>query len=262
MASTRLLGKPLRQIRGLPMVEHVRRRALLCRGFSEVIVATCDRQIQEAIEGLGGRVIMTSASHPAATDRVAEAARQLECTHVVNVQGDEILVLPEELERLVRAIEAEPMTPAWNALGPIEHVEELADRTAVKCAVSESGRVLFCSRDVSRVPRGEDGGFEPFRRVLGILGYRRDVLQRYGELSRTPLERAEEIDQSRIIEHDITLQGVAFAKGYPGINDLREVELVERYLEEDPAQRAVLERIVHSSLFVVHSKLTNTATEQ
>ncbi|MDP3768387.1 MAG: NTP transferase domain-containing protein, partial [Dehalococcoidia bacterium] len=97
MASSRFPGKPLLDVRGLPMVEHVRRRAELCGRFSDVVVATCDWEIAAAVERFGGRCVMTSASHPGATDRVAEAAAALDCTHVVNVQGDELLILPEDL---------------------------------------------------------------------------------------------------------------------------------------------------------------------
>ena len=108
MGSSRFPGKPLIKVRGLPMVEHVRRRAVLSRVFSAVVVATCDREIADAVEGFGGTVIMTSAAHQAATDRVAEAMTHLDCTHVVNVQGDELLVLPIDLARMVGAMTATP----------------------------------------------------------------------------------------------------------------------------------------------------------
>ena len=253
MASSRLPGKPLLEVHGLPMTEHVRRRALLCRRFSEVVVATCDQEIAQVIQQYGGRVLMTSSTHAAATDRVAEAMQQLVCTHVVNVQGDEILVLPGDLERFVRAVEQEPHVPAWNALARIEEPSELSDLAVVKCAVSESGRILFCSRDFSRMPLLPDGRFNPIRKVLGILGYRREFLDQYGRLVRTPLERAEGIDQSRIVEHDVMLRGVEFTKGYPGLNEPREVTLVAHYLESDPVQQKVLQEVLgawpaHSSM--------------
>ncbi len=244
MASSRLPGKPLLMVKGLPMIEHVRRRVLLCRRFSEVVVATCDQEIASVIERFGGKCLMTSAVHPAATDRVAEAMKRIACTHVLNVQGDEILVLPSDLERMVAAIEAEPDVPAWNAVARIEHVDELADLAAVKCVLSVSGRILYCSRDFSRYRAQTSGHFEPFRRVLGILGYRRDFLERYGTLARTPLERAESIDQSRIIEYDVILHGVEFNRGYPGINEPREIALVKHYLETDAAQRSVLQEVL------------------
>lgn len=246
MASSRFPGKPLLMMRELPMVEHVRRRVLLCERFAEVVVATCDPAIASVVAGYGGRCLMTSPTHPAATDRVAEAARQLDCTHVVNVQGDEILVLASDLERMAKAIEAEPDVPVWNAVTPIEDPNELQDPSVVKCVVSMSGRVLFCSRDFSFLGSFLGDRYEPVRKILGILGYSTAFLERYVTLSRTPLEIAERLDQSRIIEHDITLRGVEFSKGYPGINEPREVELVAQYLEDDPAQQAVLQEILRA----------------
>lgn len=244
MAAGRFPGKPLVEVRGLPMIEHVRRRALRCRGFSEVVVATCDHEIAHVVQRGGGRVVMTSAMHPAATDRVAEAARALDCTHVVNVQGDELLVLPEDLEAMVRAIVAEPEIPAWNAVGRIERAEELADRAIVKCALSLSGRILYCAREFSGPASWRGSAFEPIRSLLGVLGYRRDFLQRYAALSRTPIELAESIDQSRIIEHDIVLRAVEFSRGYPGINEPHEVAVAQRYLEEDPKQQTALAAVL------------------
>ena len=246
MASSRFPGKPLLQVRGLPMIEHVRRRALLCKRFCEVVVATCDAAIADVVERCGGRCIMTSPEHPAATDRVCEAMRQIPCTHVVNVQGDELLVLPRDLAALVQAIENNPEIPAWNALAPIEAVSELSDSSVVKCVVSRSDQIMYCGRDMSHLASAGWGPSGPIRWILGILGYRRDLLERYGELERTPIETAEAIDQMRIIEHDVLLQGVVFSKGYPGINAPRDVVVVEHYLDEDPAQQATLQEVLHS----------------
>lgn len=243
MASSRFPGKPLLEIRGLPMVEHVRRRTLLCAEFSDVVVATCDHEIAAVVESYGGRVMMTSKTHQAASDRVAEAMKHLDCTHVVNVQGDEILVLPSDLAEMVRAIHTEPTGSAWNALGRIENRRELKDPSIVKCVISRSGRILFCGRDFSMLPL-KDAGFEPVRIILGILACSCSFLESYSSLERTPLEIAESIDQSRILEHDIVLRGVEFSRSYPGINESREVELVESYLSEDPQQQEVLARIL------------------
>ena len=226
------------------MIEHVRRRALRCQGFSEVVVATCDREIAEVVEGSGGGCVMTAAAHPTATDRVAEAARRLDCTHVVNIQGDELLVLPDDLEVMVKAIQEEPEIPAWNAVGRIEQAEELRDRSIVKCALSASGRILYCSRDFSSLASRLRPGYEPFRSLLGVLGYRRDFLERYAALPRTPIEQAESIDQSRIVESDVVLRGVEFSRGYPGVNEPREVDAIERVLNEDPKQQMALEAVL------------------
>jgi 3-deoxy-manno-octulosonate cytidylyltransferase (CMP-KDO synthetase) len=244
MASSRFPGKPLVPVQGLPMIEHVRRRTLLCRRFSEVAVATCDVEIAAVVRENGGKVLMTASHHPAATDRVAEAVRQLDCSHVVNVQGDEILVLPSDLERMVSAIEQNPAAPAWNALARVESEAELSDRSIVKCVVSFSERVLFCSRDFSSLASPLSAPFRPVLKVLGILGYRRDFLERYLALSRTPLEIADSIDQSRILEPDVPLQGVTFTRGYLGLNEPRELEMVHSVLRDDPLQQKVLQQVL------------------
>lgn len=244
MNSSRFPRKALLQMKGLPMVEHVRRRALRCAGFSDVVVATCDQEIADVIRGYGGRCVMTSPHHPTASDRVAEAMGPLDCTHVINVQGDEILVLPGDLEKMVRAIEAQPGIPAWNAVGRIERAEELSDPALVKCVVSVSGRIMYCARNFGWLAGKLGPDFHPVRLIIGIFGYRRDFLERYTTLSRTPLELAEPVDQSRVVEHDVMLQGVEFSKGYPGINVPREAEVVQRLLSEDPAQQAMLQEIL------------------
>ena len=243
LASSRFPGKPLLEMAGLPMIEHVRRRALRCRRFAQVVVATCDAQIAQVVSRCGGTCLMTSPTHPAATDRVSEAVRKLDCTHVVNVQGDEILVLPDDLETMARAIDAEPSVPAWNAVARIEQAGELGDASIVKGMLSASGRILYCTREMSHVATRLGSGFEPIRKILGILGYRRDLLERYGTLARTPLEIATSIDQLRIIEHDVLLRAVEFRKGYPGINEPDEVDLVKSYLQDDLEQQAVLQDI-------------------
>jgi len=241
MASTRHPGKPLIEIEGLPMVEHVRRRVLLCEGFSNVIVATCDAEIQKVVETFGGKVVMTSKEHIMASDRVAEAALNLDCTHVINVQGDEILVMPDDLSNMVESIHANPDGQYWNAIARIEKPEELADTAIVKCIVSNAGKILYCARDFTHL--NLNNTFEPVRKILGILGYTRESLFAFSRLNRTPLETTQSIDQSRIIEHEIPLLAVPFEKGYPGINDSREEQMVRKILQTDPMQRSILKGI-------------------
>lgn len=243
MASSRLPGKPLLAIRGLPIIEHVRRRVLLCERFADVVVATCDREIADVVERNAGKFLMTSPSHAGALDRVAEAVDYLNCTHVVNVQGDQVLVLPEDLDRVATAMIADPQTEAWNGVGRIEEAGALEDPSIVKLFVSRSNRILFCMRRVTGLPISGPW-FEPVRMSIGVMGYSRGFLERYQRMARTPLEVAESVDQMRVLEHDETMRAVEFSKWYPEINEPREIELVERYLDEDSRQRAVLAEIL------------------
>src|SRR5262245_34656585 len=114
MGSSRYPGKPLVKIAGLPMVEHVRRRALLCESLDDVVVATCDQEIIDAVESMGGKAVMTAATHERCTDRVEEAARNLQADVFVTIQGDEPLLQPEWIDGIVRPFERDPKIGCTN----------------------------------------------------------------------------------------------------------------------------------------------------
>lgn len=242
MASVRFPGKILFPFHGLPMIEHVRRRALLSHSISEVVVATCDEAIASVIQGFGGRVVMTANTHKNGTTRIAEAVRDIDCTHVILLQGDEPLLLPRHVDALAGAISANPGGDAWNATGPIETPEELDRHSFVKCAVSRTGRILHCFR---RTP-----GYSSFeqqqvfvRKILGVIAYRKDFLMKLTNLQSTPIELAEFIEQMRILENDYILQSVPVAPSLPSVNEPHEADLVLQYIQQDSEQRALLEKI-------------------
>ncbi len=242
MKSSRYPGKPLIDIEGMPMIEHVRRRTLLCQAFSEVVVATCDQEIFDVIREFGGEVIMTSPDHTMASDRVVEVAHILDCSHVVNVQGDEILTMPEDLTLMTNAIKNNPALPYLSATAIVENKEELSDMNIVKCVVTISEKIIYCSRNISKLDFVND--FEPVRKLLGVFAYRRENLFEYGKLKRTPLEIKESIDILRIIENDLPMKSVLFSCGYPGINDPQEEQEIRGILQNDLQQGSVLEKIL------------------
>ena len=242
MGSSRYPGKPLLNIQGLPMIEHVRRRALLCGKFTDVVVATCDNEIKDAVQNYGGTVMMTSNNHIMASDRVAEAVEKLNCSHVINVQGDEILVLPSDLGRMIDAFKQDLKLEYLNATAPIENSFEMSDTSIVKCILSTSGRIIYCDRDFSHLNLSHP--FKPVHKVLGILGYSKKSVLNFSSLNRTDIERTQSIDQSRVIENDLKLLSVPFKNGYPGINDKREEKQVRKILEVDENQRSILKKIL------------------
>ena len=240
MSSSRYPGKPLIDIRGLPMIEHVRRRTLMCDGFSDVVVATCDLEIFDSVKKFGGKVMMTSPDHIMGSDRVAEVAQILDCTHVVNVQGDEILTLPQDLSLMIKAIKDYPSFPYWCSTAIVNNKDELSDTNIVKCVVTRSDKVTYCSRSFSNFYFADD--FEPVRKLLGVFAYKRENLFEYGKLKRTPLEILESIDILRIIENDLPIQSVLFSCGYPGINDLKEEQMIIDILQKDSQQITLLKK--------------------
>jgi 3-deoxy-manno-octulosonate cytidylyltransferase (CMP-KDO synthetase) len=242
MASVRFPGKILFPFHGLPMIEHVRRRALLSQAISDVMVATCDEDIAGVIRGYGGRVVMTANTHKNGTTRVAEAVKNIDCTHVILLQGDEPLLLPRHVEAIAQAIRTNPSGDAWNATSPIENPDELDRHSFVKCSVSQSGRVMHCFR---RTP-----GYSSFeqqqtfvRKILGIIAYRKDFLMQLTALPSSPVELAEFIEQMRILENDFSLQSVPVIPSLPSVNEPHEADVVLAYIRQDQEQKALLEKI-------------------
>lgn len=243
LASVRFPRKVLFPFHGLPMIEHVRRRALFSTSISEVHVATCDEEVAGVVRDFGGSVIMTGSNHTNGTTRVAEAVRELDCSHAILVQGDEPLLLPRHLDSFVQAIEAAPDGAAWNATGPIDAVEELDRHSFVKCAVAPSGRILFCFR---RSPCYSDfdaqRGF--VRKILGIIAYRKDFLLHLTSLPPAPIELAEFIEQMRIISHGYDLTSVPVTPSLPSVNEPAEADIVLDYIRNDKEQSDLLARVL------------------
>lgn len=199
-AATRLPGKPLADLGGRPLVEHVWRRAREARCFDRILVATDDRRIAEAVGRFGGEAVLTAPSLPSGTDRVAAVARRLRVALVVNLQGDEPFMAPRALAALVRAMRADPACPfgtiarrtPWRAIAATPH--------AVKVVVDRSGHALYFSR--SPVPFDWTGEGEVLQH-LGVYAYRRAFLLKFARWPRTALERRERLEQLRVLEYGI-----------------------------------------------------------
>jgi 3-deoxy-manno-octulosonate cytidylyltransferase (CMP-KDO synthetase) len=243
LASVRFPRKILFEFHGLPMIEHVRRRALMSPSLDRVIVATCDEEIASAIRGFGGEVIMTANTHRNGTTRVAEAVKNVDCSHVVLLQGDEPLLLPRHIDSLVGAMRAEPDNVAWNATGPIENAEELDRHSFVKCAISPAGRIMYCFR---RSPCFSDYESQRrfIRKILGIIAYRKDFLQEITAALATPIEQSEFIEQMRIIENGYPLKSLPVEPSLPSVNEPHEAEIVWDYVRNDPEQQGLLDRVL------------------
>jgi len=156
-ASSRLPGKPLAPIAGKPMVWHVVERARQARNLDRVLVATDDERVRDAVAGLGGEAVMTAADHASGTDRVAEVARGLpEAAIILNIQGDEPLLDPESVDRLVQALRDEPALALATIRRPAA-AAEMSDPNAVKVVCDGAGRALYFSRAPIPHSRGSAG---------------------------------------------------------------------------------------------------------
>jgi len=243
LASVRFPRKILFPFSGVPMIEHVRRRALLSVGLSDVVVATCDDEIEAAVKAGGGTVVRTGNHHRNGTSRVAEAVEQLDCTHVVLLQGDEPLLLPRHVDALTKAMAEHAEADAWNATGPIENAEELDRHSFVKCATTVDDRIMYCFR---RSPSTADFATQQryIRKILGLFGFSKDYLRQLALQPASNVEQFESIEQMRIIESGGTLMSVPVDTSLPSVNEPHEADMVLEHVLNDPDQRDLLARVV------------------
>lgn len=237
MASTRLPGKPLADLLGLTMLEHVYRRSIACRDLDEVVIATCDEQIRDVAATFGATTVMTSDRHERASDRMAEVAQTRDADVYVLIQGDEPLILPEMISGALRPFREGGDVGCVNLAAPITSPEEFRDPNVIKVVTDRSGNALYMTRQP--IPTQAGSAIYGMKQVC-IIPFRRDVLHDYAMLEPTPLERAESIDMLRLLEHGIAVRMVPTAAATHAVDTEADRVLVEGLLCEDPFTRTYL----------------------
>ncbi len=202
-ASTRLPGKPLLRQTGKYLVQHVYERACQAKLADTVVVATDDPRIVSAVESFGGHVVRTRRDHPSGTDRVAEVAGQLDADLILNLQGDEPLIDPNNLDLLFDLLSQHPNADMATLATPLHSLEQWQNPNCVKVVRDATGRALYFSR--SPIPYVRDGKpdftLRPARFLLhvGLYAYRRPFLLRLAALPPEPLEQLEKLEQLRVL---------------------------------------------------------------
>lgn len=213
MGASRLPGKPLADLGGRPIVQWVYERAVAAGLFDEVVVATPDEEIATLVRRIGGRVEMTSDRHSTGTDRVAEVADRFQgCDVVANIQGDQPFVDADMLGALLTPYAAGER-PDMVTIGVPLGEGSLEDEHTVKVLLDRRGHALYFSR--SPVPHGwsPQGETAPVLHHLGLYAFRADFLHRYADLEPTPFEKAERLEQLRVLEHGHTIRVVTLERG-------------------------------------------------
>ena len=243
LASVRFPRKILFPFSGLAMIEHVRRRALMCPSLAEVYVATCDDEIEDVVRTGDGKVIRTGNHHRNGTSRVAEAIEGLDASHVVLLQGDEPLLLPRHVEALAASMLRHPGADAWNATGDIRDPEELDRHSFVKCSIGAEDRILYCfRRSPSTAPYDQQITY--VRKILGLFAFTRDSLLSVASAPPSVVELNESIEQMRIIESGRSLVSVPVDVALPSVNEPHEAAIVEEAIRHNPEQQALLRRVL------------------
>ena len=241
MAASRFPGKPLAKILDLPMIEHVRRRVHLCEIIDEVYVATCDQEIAEVVRGFGGKIIMTAPTHQRCTDRVEEAARNIDCDIVLIFQGDEPLFIPEVTGKLIDPILKDESVLCTNLLSVIKHEEDLSDQDVIKTVLNCKNQIMYFSR--SSIPYLRVRNQSLWYRQTGLSAFKKEFLELFARLSATPLEISESIDFLRILEHGFPMTGVIYDNRTVGVDRPDDIKIVEEILQTNPSQRELYQKI-------------------
>lgn len=234
MGAQRFPGKPLHLIAGIPLVVRVLRQALKSRLADAVLVATDDERIAAVVREAGGTAVLTSSSLPSGTDRVRAAVEGTDATIVVNVQGDEPLMEPENVDRVIEYLAAHPDVPLATVARPIDDPAQIADPNVVKVVRGDDGRALYFSRSPIPFRRSAEPGL-PTWKHLGLYGYRRQALDTWTSLPPHPLERAESLEQLRALAAGLVMAVLPAVGDSIGVDTPADAEAVERILANEAA---------------------------
>ena len=238
MASSRFPGKPMKKILGMPMIGHCFLRSKMCSLLDEVYVATCDDEIKNYIESIGGNAIMTADTHERASDRTAEALLKIEKASgkkvdiVVMLQGDEPMVIPEMIESAVTPLVEEDSILITNLYSRIQTLKEFEDPNEVKVVVNKKSNALYFSREA--IPSRKKGITDvPMYKQVCVIPFRRDFLLEYNQMEQTPLEVIESVDMMRILENGLDVRMVYSDVQSFAVDTLEDLNHVAELMAED-----------------------------
>ncbi|GAB6099444.1 3-deoxy-manno-octulosonate cytidylyltransferase [Halanaerocella petrolearia] len=223
-SSTRLPGKPIKKINNKPMIQHVYERTNQAQNLDQVIVATDDERIYQAVKEFGGRVEMTSSDHQTGTDRLAEVAQDIEADVIVNVQGDEPLIAPEMIDQAVGPLLEDKSLQMGTLKHPITDSEELENPNLVKVVTDKNDFALYFSRSPIPYPRQEND--ITYYKHIGLYVYRREFLLQYTDLPATPLEQQESLEQLRALENGYRIKVIETEHQSIGVDTPQDLEKV------------------------------------
>lgn len=241
-SSSRFPGKPLADILGKPMIQHVYEKAKSVKNAT-VVVATDDNRILSVVAGFGGKGVMTSSDHASGTDRLVEVMSEVDADLYINLQGDEPLVRSEDLELLINAMAANKSIEVGTLYHSIS-AHQAKDPNTVKVVTSHSGRACYFSR--SPIPFIRDkNGQASYKQHVGVYAYRKSVLETYTQLDESNIETSEQLEQLRLLDSDIDIYAFEVMQTGPGVDTPEDLEKVIAILkgEQLDSEKSLLSNI-------------------
>lgn len=238
MGSSRFPGKPMKDILGFPMIGHVYKRVKMSKTLSEVYVATCDKEIYDYIESIGGKAVMTSDCHERCSDRCAEAMLKIEnqtdtkCDIMVMVQGDEPLTFPQMIDEAVEPMIKDKSILITNLVADLDSLESFENPNEVKVVMDKNNNALYFSREP--IPSRKKGILDvPMKKQVCVIPFTRDFLLEYNQMEPTPLEIIESVDMMRILENGGKVKMVDTKYITKAVDTKEDLDLVCQRMKED-----------------------------
>jgi 3-deoxy-manno-octulosonate cytidylyltransferase (CMP-KDO synthetase) len=228
LESSRLPRKALKDICGLPMIVHVFKRCLLSKKLDEVYVATDSFEIKEVVEKYGGKVIMTSSKHETGTDRIAEAALELDAEIIVNIQGDEALVNPKYIDRVTNELIENPDINVGILVNSFSKKDSPSD---IKVVLNKNNDVMYLSR--SDIPSGSRLNNPPMLKAYHIVPFRKKFLLEYAQMDRGSLEKIEFNEYVRILENGERIRAVYVESDAVSVDTPEDLQYVREVMPYD-----------------------------
>lgn len=230
--STRFPGKPLADLQGKPIIQWVY-EACKKADCGEVIIATDDERIAAAASSFGAKAVMTDESCQSGTDRIHQAAQNLEADYIINVQGDEPFVLPQTIKEVAELLKNDKSADITTACIPTTDFEEVDNPNHVKAVLAKDMRALYFSRSIVPFKRdkSEESAKAPYYIHCGIYGYKKAALERFVKLPSSPLENLEKLEQLRALEDSMTIKAVLTKKSGPAIDTPADLEQAKKFAE-------------------------------
>ena len=228
--STRFKGKPLAEINGKPMIYHVYQRSKKAKCVDDVIVATDDERIKNAVKEFNGKAVMTSKEHKTGTERIAEVAKNIDADIIVNVQGDEPLINSKVIEQAVMPLIEDKNIRMCTLMTRITKKAEYNDTNIVKVITDKEGFALYFSRSLIPYPR-EKEHLKVYKHI-GVYVYRRDFLLKYANMRPTPLEQIECLEQLRVLENGFKIKVIEINYNSISVDTPRDLDIVKKFINK------------------------------
>jgi 3-deoxy-manno-octulosonate cytidylyltransferase (CMP-KDO synthetase) len=234
-ASSRFPGKPLADILGKPMIQWVYERSKTAKLLDELVVATDDKRIFDAVSSFGGKAAMTSPNCKNGTERVAEVIQNFDCSLVVNIQGDEPIISPKTIDQLIDLMRNNLDAPVGTLVKKIRYFQDLKNPNIPKVIVDNNFNAIYFSRTVIPYFRDE-ANFEKwiekavYYKHIGIYIYRRDFLLKFVNMPISNLEKIEQLEQLRILENSFKIKVAETESESIGVDTPADIERVIKFL--------------------------------